>query len=78
MCKKFRILLGRPKVTLPKTMDFNDIVSLDYKHFGEENVLWIVDTFTKFIQRKVLAKKNAPMVIEVLNEAWILRLGLLS
>ena len=29
VCKKFRKSLRRPKVTLPKMMDFNEIVSLD-------------------------------------------------
>ena len=78
ICKKFRKSLGRPRITIPKTMDFNEIVSLDCKQFGDKNVLWIVDTFTRFIQGKVLRNKKSMTVIEALNEAWIWRLGLPS
>ena len=56
-------------MTLPKTMDFYKIVSLDCKQFGEKNVLWIVDTFSWFILRKVLENKNVMALIEALNEA---------
>ena len=59
MCKKFNKSLGRPKVSLSKAMDFNEIVSLDCKQFGNKNVLWMVDTFTRFIQGKVLKNKEA-------------------
>ena len=70
MCKKFKKSLGRPKVSLPKVMDFNEIVSLDCKQFGSKNVLWMVDTFTRFIQGKVLKNKEALIVVDALNEAW--------
>ena len=49
VCKKFSRSLGRPKVALPKVMDFNKIVSLDLKQFGQKYVLWMVCTFTRFI-----------------------------
>ncbi len=75
VCKKFKKSLGRPKVSLPKVMDFNEIVSLDCKQFGSKNVLWMVDTFTRFIQGKVLKNKEALTVVDALNEAWNWRVG---
>ena len=39
MCKKFKKSLGRPKVSLPKAMDFNEIVSLDCKQFGKQECI---------------------------------------
>ena len=50
-------------------------MSLDCKQFGNKNVLWIVDTFTRFIQGKVLKNKEALTVVDALNEAWNWRVG---
>ena len=43
--------------------------------FGSKNVLWMVDTFTRFIQGKVLKNKEALTVVDALNEAWNWRVG---
>ena len=75
MCKKFKKSLGRPKVTIPKVMDFNEVVSLDCKQFGDRYDLWMVCTFTRFIQGKVLKNKEALTVVNALYEAWNCRLG---
>ena len=75
VCKKFRKSLGRPKVTLPKVVDFNEVVSLDLKKFGDVHVLWMVCSFTRFIQGKVLKNKQAETVIEALSAAWNFRFG---
>ena len=76
--KKFKKSLGRLKITLPKTLYFNEIVILDCKQFAEKNVIWIIDPSIIFIQEKVLANKKAMMVIDALHKTCIWRLGLPS
>ena len=39
-------------------MDFNKIVSLDCKQFGEKNVLWIVDTFYGSFQESLSKQES--------------------
>ena len=56
-------------------MDFNEIVSLDLKQFGKKYVLWMVCTFTRFIQGRVMKSKDAMMVIDAMNDGWNWRLG---
>ena len=66
--KKIKKSLGRPKVTIPKVMDFNEVVSLVCKQYGKKDVLWRVCTFKIFIQGKLLKNKEAMTMIETLNE----------
>ena len=47
VCSKFKKSQGRPKVAVSKSTDFNQVVTMDLKQFGSENVLWLVDSFTK-------------------------------
>ena len=75
VCKKFRKSFGRPKVTIPKEVDFNEVVSLDLKQYGKKNVLWMVCTFTRFLQGKVMKDKEAQSVIDGMNKGWNWRFG---
>ena len=52
----------KPKVALPKATSFNEIVTLDLKQFGDKYVLWCIDAFTRFDQRKLLNNKKAETV----------------
>ena len=56
-------------------MDFNEIMSLDLKQFGNRYMLWMVCTFTRFIQGKVLKSKDAMTIVDGMNEGWNWRLG---
>ena len=49
VCKKFTKLVSRPKKTLPKACSLNEVVTLDLKSFGSNYVLWIVDSFCRFV-----------------------------
>ena len=41
----------------------------------EKNVLWAVDSFTRFIQGIVISNKRADTVVEALCSVWCLRFG---
>ena len=63
VCQKFQKLVARPRVSLPKARSFNEIVTLDLKEFGNKYILWMIDSFTRFIQGKFLTNKKADMII---------------
>ena len=75
VCQKFKRSQSRPKVSLPKVTDFNQVVTLDLKQFDGKNVLWAVDSFTRFIQGIVVNNKKAATVVEALSSVWCLRFG---
>ena len=75
ICKKYKRSQGTPKVALPIVSDFNQIVTLDLKQYGETYVLWMICSFTRFIQGAVLKDKTADSVVESLNTAWNWRFG---
>ena len=75
VCKKYKRSQGKPKVTLTKVTDFNQFVTMDLKQFDGVNVLWLIDSFTRFIQGKVLSNKEAETVIEAVNLAWNWKFG---
>ena len=75
ICQKFKKSQSKPKVALPKVTDFNQVVTLDLKQFDGKNVLWAVDSFTRFIQGIVINNKKAETVIEALSSVWCLRFG---
>ena len=42
VCEKFSKSVSRPRVTLPKSTSFNEVVTLDLKEFGSKYVLWMI------------------------------------
>ena len=75
ICQKFKKSQSKPKVALPKVTDFNQVVTLDLKQFDGRNVLWAVDSFTRFIQGIVISNKKAETVVEAISSVWCLRFG---
>ena len=75
VCKTHKRSSGHPQMTIPKAYSFNEIVSLDLKQFGELHVLWMVDTFSRFIQGKVIKNKGSMTIIKALEETWNLVIG---
>ena len=67
--QKFQKSVTRPKVSLPKSSSFNKVVTLDLKEVGSKYILWMIDSFTKVIQGKLINKK-AETIINALNAAW--------
>ena len=75
VCQKFEKSVSRPRVTLPKSTSFNEVVTMDLKEFGSKYVLWMVDSFMRFIQEKLIPNKKVDTVIEALNTSWCLNVG---
>ena len=46
VCQKFKRSIARPRLTLPKSTLFNEIVTLDLKELGSKYILWMVYSFT--------------------------------
>ena len=68
VCQKFAKLVSRPKITLPKSSTFNEVFTLDFKSFGSNHILWIIDSFSRFLQGKAIDNKGADIVINVLTD----------
>ena len=77
VCQKFKKSVARPRVTLPKTTSFNEVMTLDLKEFGTKYILWIVDSFTGFIQGKLISNKKADNIINARNDNWCMSVLLL-
>merc|ERR1712114_113854 len=76
ICQKFGRSIVKPKTALPNASSFNEIVTLDLKQFGNKHVLWCIDSFTRFIQGKLLRNKKAEMILNAINECWNLSFGI--
>ena len=72
VCQKYKKSQGKPRVALTKVTDFNQI---DLKQFDGFNVLWLIDSFTRFLQGVVLKNKEAETVVEAINSTWNWRFG---
>ena len=57
-------------MTLPKSSSFNKIVTLDLKEFSNKYVLWMVDSFSRFIQGKLISNKKVDTNISTLTDTW--------
>ena len=63
--------MSRPKITLPKSSTFKKLVRLDLKSFGSKHVLWIIDSFCRFVQGKVILNKRSDMIVNAIMDTWI-------
>ena len=75
VCQKFCKSVVRLGVTLPKFISFNELVMLDLKEFGSKYVLWMIDSFTRFMQGKMLSNKKADTIISALTNLWCMNVG---
>ena len=55
-----------------------EVVTLDLNDFWPKYVLWMIDSFTKFIQGKVISHKKADMIITTLTDSWCMNVSFLS
>merc|ERR1711873_134161 len=76
ICQKFGRSMIKPKIALPNASSFNEVVTLDLKQFGNKHVLRCIDSFTRFIQGKLLRNKKAETVLNAINECWNLPFGI--
>ena len=67
--------MARPIITLPKSRSFNEVVTLDLKEFGSKYILWMIYSFTQFIQGKLITNKKADTIIQALTDSWCMNVG---
>ena len=70
--------MTKPRITLPRVTGFNEVVTLDLKEFGSKYVLWMICSFSRFMQGKLINNEKADTVIEALNVSWNYNDGLPS
>ena len=75
VCQKFQKSIPSLRVILPKVSLFNEITTLDLKEFGNKYVLWMVDSFSRFIQGKLISNKKADTIIFALTDSWCMSFG---
>ena len=61
-----------PKITFSKTETFNKVVALDLKNFGSKHVLWIIDSFCRFVKGKVILNKKADTIVNTITDTRIM------
>ena len=69
VCKKFSKSVAKPRVTLPKATSFNEVVTFDLKEFGSKYILWMIDSFSRFMQGKLLSNKKVDTIIQALMDS---------
>ena len=67
--------MARPNLTFPKSTLFNEVVTLDLKEFGSKQVLWMIDSFSRFMVGKLLNNKKADTIIQAIMDNWCMNLG---
>ena len=75
VCQKFQRSVARSRVTLPKTTSFNEVVTLDLKEFGSKYVIWMIDSFSRFMQGKMISNKKVDTIITALTDLWCMNVG---
>ena len=61
---------------LPKADNFNQIVGLDLKVFGNgDNILWLIDSFTKVIKGVYIKDKKVETIVNAIIDSWIVGQG---
>ena len=67
--------MRRPKVALPISRSFNEVITLDLKEFGNKYILWMIDSFTRFIQGKLITNKRTDTIIQALTDSCCKSVG---
>ena len=73
-CCKFRKSPPKPRVGMPVSNDFNQVVAMDLKVLknGKGYILWMVDTFSKLIKGKFIIDKKPATIVEGIISTWII------
>ena len=75
VCQKLKTSIAIPRVTLPKATFFIEVVTLDLKEFGTKYVLWIIDSFSRFMVGKLITNKKADTVMQAIMDSWCMNVG---
>ena len=74
VCKKFKKTTPRPKSSLPKSSDFNQVVTLDLKKCQDKYILWIICSFTRYMQGCLIPNKEAETIFSPQNHHMKLKI----
>ena len=50
-------------------------MTLDLKEFGTKYVLWMIDSFSRFMVGKLLTNKRADTIVQVIMDCWCMNVG---
>ncbi|PIK34739.1 hypothetical protein BSL78_28435 [Apostichopus japonicus] len=71
VCKRFKKTPSRPVVCLPLAKEFNDVVAMDLKKFGDVYFLHFIDLFTRFSKSKLTRRKTPKVIVDAVATEWI-------
>ena len=74
-CKLFGRSFPKPKTTLPKVCDTNQIITWDLKEWGQKYIMWMIDSFSRFAKGVVISNKKKETILKVLYYEWCCQLG---
>ena len=77
-CIKRRRNPDRPAVTMPMAADFNEKVAMDLKYWNGQNILYIIDMFSRFTVGVVIPSKKPKDVINALMKNWVCYFGIMG
>ena len=75
-CLLHKNKVPRPKISLPRAKDFNEMVTVDLKEntrypTAPKFILYVVDSFSRFIRACFIKDKRAETVTNAVWELWI-------
>ena len=74
-CVMRRKTPDRPSVALEMASDFNEVICMDLKFWGDKYILYIIDCFSRYTMGTVIHRKKPECVIDALFKVWIQYFG---
>ena len=74
-CLKFRKRPPRPVVSVAWATEFNEMIAIDLKFWGQNYFLVMVDLATRFCTACVITKKTPATIVKALFLSWIVTFG---
>ena len=71
VCMRFKKTPARPAVCLPLARQFNDVVAMDLKQYGDVYFIHFIDLFTRFSKSKVIRRKVPKVIVNSVATEWI-------
>ena len=71
VCKRYKKTPSRPVVCLPLAKQFNDVVAMDLKQYGDVYFLHFIDLFTRFSKSKVIRRKTPKVIVDSVATEWL-------
>ena len=68
----------RPAVAMPMGNDFNEVVTMDIKIWKGKNILYLIDSFTRYTIATVIPSKHPDVVVDAILKQWIKIFGIMG